>query len=71
MPLQIELILRHPCRTRNAFVEGGPASPGGVLDDETREMLLYRVPYPIESARQKIIAAGLPANLASRLALGR
>jgi hypothetical protein len=32
---------------------------------------MYRVRYPVERAQQKIIAAGLPANLANRLALGR
>jgi diadenosine tetraphosphatase ApaH/serine/threonine PP2A family protein phosphatase len=51
--------------------DGDPRAGYGVLDDEAREVRLYRVVYPIESAQQKIIAAGLPANLANRLALGR
>jgi hypothetical protein len=29
------------------------------------------VPYPVEKAQQRILAAGLPASLANRLALGR
>jgi hypothetical protein len=29
------------------------------------------VPYPVEKAQQKIVAAGLPDVLAKRLALGR
>jgi hypothetical protein len=29
------------------------------------------VVYPVESAQRKILAAGLPASLANRLALGR
>jgi predicted phosphodiesterase len=50
----------------------GDARAGyGVLDDETRELTLYRVPYPVEKAQERIIAAGLPASLAHRLALGR
>jgi diadenosine tetraphosphatase ApaH/serine/threonine PP2A family protein phosphatase len=51
--------------------DGDPRAGYGVLDDEARELRLFRVRYPIESAQQKIIAAGLPASLANRLALGR
>ena len=51
--------------------DGDPRAGYGVLDDEAREMRLYRVAYPIQSAQQKIMAAGLPASLANRLALGR
>lgn len=43
----------------------------GVLDDEARELRTFRIPYPVERAQQKIIAAGLPATLANRLAMGR
>jgi hypothetical protein len=32
---------------------------------------VYRVPYRIERAQQKILDAGLPRPLADRLALGR
>ena len=51
--------------------DGDPRAGYGVLDDEAREIRLYRVAYPIQSAQQKIMAAGLPASLANRLALGR
>jgi predicted phosphodiesterase len=51
--------------------DGDPRAGYGVLDDEAREVRLYRVPYPIPSAQRKILAAGLPASLANRLALGR
>jgi diadenosine tetraphosphatase ApaH/serine/threonine PP2A family protein phosphatase len=51
--------------------DGDPRAGYGVLDDEARELRLYRVRYPVESAQQKIVAAGLPASLANRLALGR
>ena len=51
--------------------DGDPRAGYGVLDDETRELRLFRVPYAVEKAQQKIIAAGLPATLANRLALGR
>jgi len=51
--------------------DGDPRAGYGVLDDEAREVRLYRVRYPVERAQRKIIAAGLPASLANRLALGR
>ena len=51
--------------------DGDPRAGYGVLDDEAREIRLYRVAYPIQRAQQKIMAAGLPASLANRLALGR
>ena len=51
--------------------DGDPRAAYGVLDDERRELTLYRVPYPIESAQARIVAAGLPQSLANRLALGR
>jgi diadenosine tetraphosphatase ApaH/serine/threonine PP2A family protein phosphatase len=50
----------------------GDARAGyGVLDDEAREIRLYRVAYAVEQAQQKIVAAGLPASLANRLGMGR
>jgi predicted phosphodiesterase len=51
--------------------DGDPRAGYGVLDDEARELHMFRVPYAVESAQQKIIAAGLPATLANRLAVGR
>lgn len=51
--------------------DGDPRAGYGVLDDESRELHTFRVPYPVEKAQQRILAAGLPASLANRLALGR
>ena len=51
--------------------DSDPRAGYGILDDEAREVRTFRVPYPIERAQQKIMAAGLPASLANRLALGR
>jgi predicted phosphodiesterase len=51
--------------------DGDPRAGYGILDDEVRELRLFRVPYAVEVAQQRIIAAGLPASLANRLALGR
>jgi diadenosine tetraphosphatase ApaH/serine/threonine PP2A family protein phosphatase len=41
-----------------------------VLDSDRRLVRWYRVPYPIGRAQQRIRAAGLPAVLAERLAVG-
>jgi diadenosine tetraphosphatase ApaH/serine/threonine PP2A family protein phosphatase len=51
--------------------DGDPRAGYGVLDDEAREVQTFRVPYAVEKAQQRILAAGLPASLANRLALGR
>ena len=40
------------------------------FDDERREATWHRVEYPVRSAQKRIVAAGLPAILAERLALG-
>ena len=51
--------------------DGDPRAGYGILDPDARELRLYRVPYPVDEAQRKIVAAGLPASLANRLALGR
>jgi len=51
--------------------DGDPRAAYGVLDDEARELRTFRLPYPVEKAQKRIIAAGLPVSLANRLALGR
>jgi len=51
--------------------DGDPRAAYGILDHSSREIRLRRVIYPVESAQRKILAAGLPASLANRLALGR
>jgi diadenosine tetraphosphatase ApaH/serine/threonine PP2A family protein phosphatase len=42
-----------------------------LYDTEENAITFYRVPYRIERAQEKIIAAGLPERLAARLAEGR
>lgn len=42
-----------------------------IYQPETMDVELRRIPYDIESAQRKIIDAGLPAELAERLALGK
>lgn len=51
--------------------DGDPRAGYGVLDDDAPEVRLFRVRYAVDQAQQKITAAGLPASLANRLALGR
>jgi diadenosine tetraphosphatase ApaH/serine/threonine PP2A family protein phosphatase len=51
--------------------DGDPRAGYGVLDDEAREVRLFRVRYPVEKAQHRILSAHLPASLANRLALGR
>jgi hypothetical protein len=34
-------------------------------------LTLVRVPYAVDAAQRRIIAAGLPTTLANRLAVGR
>jgi predicted phosphodiesterase len=40
------------------------------FDDESHEATWHRIDYPVRSAQKRIVAAGLPAILAERLALG-
>ncbi len=42
-----------------------------LYDTEANSVTFYRVPYHIERAQKKIISAGLPERLATRLAEGR
>jgi diadenosine tetraphosphatase ApaH/serine/threonine PP2A family protein phosphatase len=42
-----------------------------VFDSGSRAMEFYRVPYDVQSAQDRILAAGLPQRLALRLAAGR
>ena len=42
-----------------------------IYQPETMDVELRRIPYDIESAQRKIIGAGLPPELAERLALGK
>ena len=51
--------------------DGDPRAGYAMFDSGSRKLVLYRVPYPIEIAQRKIVAAGLPHTLANRLAIGR
>jgi len=51
--------------------DGNPAASFAVLDESRQEITFRRVPYDVDSAAAKIIAAGLPTSLAERLKRGR
>ena len=51
--------------------DGDPRAGYATFDSGSRKLVLYRVPYPVEIAQRKIVAAGLPHTLANRLAIGR
>ena len=51
--------------------DGDPRAGYAMFDSGSRKLVLYRVPYPVEIAQRKIVAAGLPHTLANRLAIGR
>ena len=42
-----------------------------IYDHDKQEILLRRLPYDIETTQKKILAAGLPHQLADRLAVGK
>lgn len=48
-----------------------PQAAYAILDTVKRKVTLHRVPYDIEKAAGKILAAGLPQVLADRLHLGK
>jgi diadenosine tetraphosphatase ApaH/serine/threonine PP2A family protein phosphatase len=50
--------------------DGDPAACYAVLDTEQQLLTYYRVPYDHEATSAKIVAAGLPIGLATRLADG-
>jgi diadenosine tetraphosphatase ApaH/serine/threonine PP2A family protein phosphatase len=51
--------------------DGDPRASYAIYDSEREMINLYRVPYDIETTQKKIMAAGLPVMLASRLEQGR
>lgn len=50
--------------------DSNPAACYATFDTDSQELTYYRVPYDHETAAQKILAAGLPAALATRLLTG-
>jgi len=51
--------------------DGDPRASFGIYDTDLREFELVRAEYDIKRSQEKILLAGLPAFLASRLAVGR
>jgi predicted phosphodiesterase len=51
--------------------DGDPRASYAVLDTAVREVVIRRVEYPAERARDRILAAGLPKALGNRLLIGR
>lgn len=50
--------------------DGNPAAAYVLADDQRRQLCYFRVPYDHRATARKIIAAGLPEELASRLEQG-
>ncbi len=50
--------------------DGDPRAAFALYDAEANSVTFHRVPYDIERAQKKILSAGLPDRLASRLAEG-
>jgi diadenosine tetraphosphatase ApaH/serine/threonine PP2A family protein phosphatase len=51
--------------------DGDPRAAFGIYDADGRSLVMRRVSYPVDVAQRRILAAGLPPNLANRLAVGR
>jgi predicted phosphodiesterase len=51
--------------------DGDPRAAFARLDTHAAEFVIQRVDYPVERARDRILAAGLPKALANRLLVGR
>ncbi len=51
--------------------DGDPRAGFAIVDTKSREVAIYRTEYPVAAAQARILAEGLPAVLAQRLALGR
>jgi len=51
--------------------DGNPAAAYALYNTFTAEITFQRVPYDVEAAARKIVDAGLPTGLASRLFAGR
>jgi diadenosine tetraphosphatase ApaH/serine/threonine PP2A family protein phosphatase len=51
--------------------DGDPRAAYGIYDSENTSFTLKRIAYPIEDTQKKIVEAGLPPFLASRLSEGR
>jgi diadenosine tetraphosphatase ApaH/serine/threonine PP2A family protein phosphatase len=50
--------------------DSDPRACGVIYDTETRKVRLFRIPYNVDKARDRIIDAGLPKKLGDRLLSG-
>ena len=50
--------------------DGDPQASYAIYDTEARMVRLYRIPYDIETTQEKMMRAGLPVRLATRLSQG-
>jgi diadenosine tetraphosphatase ApaH/serine/threonine PP2A family protein phosphatase len=50
--------------------DGDPRASYAIYESEGRVLRLYRVPYDIKSTQDRILKAGLPVRLATRLEMG-
>jgi diadenosine tetraphosphatase ApaH/serine/threonine PP2A family protein phosphatase len=51
--------------------DGDPRAAFALYESDGPSLRLLRVPYAVDAAQRRIIAAGLPPTLANRLAVGR
>jgi diadenosine tetraphosphatase ApaH/serine/threonine PP2A family protein phosphatase len=51
--------------------DGDPRASYAIFDDEEGVIYHYRLPYDISATQKKMLQAGLPARLATRLSYGR
>ena len=51
--------------------DGDPRAAFALFDSDAESVTFYRVPYDLDVAQQRIIGAGLPERLATRLREGR
>lgn len=51
--------------------DGDPRAACALLDTDRKRLEIRRVDYPVERARDRILAAGLPKALGNRLLIGR
>ncbi len=51
--------------------DGDPRAAYAIVDTGTKRVDLMRLKYPVETAQEKVMKAGLPEVLARRLGLGR
>ena len=51
--------------------DGDPRAAYGIFDAAQKSFILKRIAYGFEDTQKKIIEAGLPHSLASRLSAGR